>query len=483
MPSLTAAATRLSKLLPPAPPSPEKRFMPDFPLEAWGHFGLTPYAHQAAAFIRSARFTVDVWHRRGGKSIFRLLQLLERAASCPFKRGRYAFLAPTYSQVEDIVWSELKALADFIPGAALSEGKLSMEIPTYIGDTARVRLYGIDSPKQRLRGSYLDGVVMDEFQDFPEHVWGQQVRPMLADKSRRGVDRFGRANQWAAFIGTPKARNLLYQFWRRADAWQRGEAVEIRDGSKIREVTSNEWAATLLNVEATRLIPDEELQAIQSEISPTEYAQEFMLDWDAGMEGAILRLELMEAKRAGRIGHFPYNPMMPVVTSWDLGWDDATCIWFLQQIEDRVNIVGFEAFTNASIPSMAKAVRDRGYRLMTNYFPHDVAVVEQGTGRSRASIFRSEGLRVVTVPKPPNIADGIAALRRFLGRCHFDASACALGLDFLALYRREKDKATGLVKTEPVHDMGSHAADALRTAAMGIPRWTGVTNQPTMVEF
>lgn len=483
MPSLTAAATRLAKLLPPAPPSPEKRFLPAFPLEAWAHFGLTPYPHQADAFLRPARFTVDVWHRRAGKSVFRLLQLLERAVSCPFPRGRYAYLAPTYSQVEDIIWGELKALAEFIPGAQLSEGKLALEIPTAIGDAARIRLYGIDSPKQRLRGSYLDGVVKDEFQDFPEHVWGQQVRPMLADKSRRGFDRFGRPNQWAAFIGTPKARNLLYQFWRRADAWQRGEGVEILENGKKRLVFSTEWAATLLNVEATKLIPEEELRAIQADISPTEYAQEFLLDWDAGVEGAILRLELLEAKQAGRIGHFPYNPMMPVVTSWDLGWDDATCIWFLQQIEDRVNVVGFEALTNASIPSLSQVVRDKGYRLMTNYFPHDVAVTEQGSGRTRASQFREQGLRVVTVPKPPTLADGIAALRRFMRRCHFDASACSLGLDFLALYRREKDKATGLVRTEPVHDMGSHAADALRTAAMGIPRWTGVTSQPTMAEF
>ena len=48
-----------------------------------------------------------------------------------------------------------------------------------------------DNP-DRLRGNYLDGVVLDEFGHMRSSIWGEVIRLMLAD--RQG---------WATFIGTP----------------------------------------------------------------------------------------------------------------------------------------------------------------------------------------------------------------------------------------------------------------------------------------
>jgi phage terminase large subunit len=59
---------------------------------------------------------------------------------------------------------------------------------------ARIRIYGADNP-DRLRGIYLDGVVLDEFGDMDPTIWTQVIRPALSD--RKG---------WACFIGTPRAR-------------------------------------------------------------------------------------------------------------------------------------------------------------------------------------------------------------------------------------------------------------------------------------
>jgi hypothetical protein len=197
MPNALSLARALIREIPPPPPPDQRIFAPQRPEDAWAFFGLTPYAHQKAAMDRTHRFLVDVWHRRAGKSTEKLLKLLYRAYWAPLPRARYAFLGPTYSQVQDIAWSELKAMADAIPGAVIRESLMAVIIPTAIGDHARIRLYGVDSPKQRLRGSYLDGVVLDEFQHIPEHVWTQQVRPMLSDRSRGCVDAKGMRNQWA----------------------------------------------------------------------------------------------------------------------------------------------------------------------------------------------------------------------------------------------------------------------------------------------
>lgn len=47
-------------------------------------------------------------------------------------------------------------------------------------------------------------------------------------------------------------------------------------------------------------------------------------------EGAYYARLLHAAERAGRIGDFPHDISLPVSTAWDLGVDDYTAIWFLQ---------------------------------------------------------------------------------------------------------------------------------------------------------
>lgn len=486
--SVLSSAKELQRLLPPdAGLDSEEAFAPAFPLETWAFFGLTPRPHQAQAHADPRRFRVDVWHRRAGKSTYALMKLLDRAYWAPAPRARFAYLAPTYSQVQDIIWSELFSYARKIPGAEILTASLAVYIPTHKGDYSRIRLYGVDSPKQRLRGSYLDGVVIDEFQDIPDTVWTQQVRPMLSDQTRAVADAFGRPNQWAVIIGTPKGKNNLFTLWDRADRWGRGEPVTIRhENGSVETVSSDEWAATRLAVKDTRMLSEREIAQVRAEIGPTAFAQEFECDFEAGVEGAILRAELEELRASNRLGHFPHNPYAPVFTSWDLGWNDASAIWFFQILNNTPVFFDFIMTTNASIPVLVDLVKSKGYRIARNYFPWDVAIHDlSGDGKSRADIFRKLGLSPTPVRKT-SLPDGIAALRRLVQRACFDKVGCADGLELLAQYHRKKDPQTGLPKLEPAHGIESHAADALRTAAVGIPRWSmslPVGLQPKSAEF
>lgn len=478
--TILAQANRLIKIAAPKVTREEDKrpeFRPATPRDAWAYFGMRPAPHQLENVERKTRFSVDVWHRRAGKSVSQIMKLLDRAANCPFPNGRYAYLGPTYSQVEDIAWAELRERALQIPGATIKDSRLAVYIPTVRGSVSRIRLYGVDSPKQRLRGGYLDGVVVDEWQHIPEHVWTQQVRPMLSDKSRQGFDHRGYPNQWATFIGTPLGRNHLYRMYDRAARWQAGEAVTWRrhDGSVVTN-TSDNWSASLYTVHQTGMVTPEEIANLQADLSPTEFAQEYECDFEAGVEGAIYRLELEELRASGRITDVRYNPNLQVNTCWDLGWNDMTVVWFFQRVAGTPIFIGYLQFIGAAIPTIVQRVREYAvtdgqvWRLGVNYMPHDVAQHELGSGKSRISQFSEAGLIGTPVRKAPKI-EQITATRRLLKHAVF-SRACMDGLDLLATYRRERDEKTGVLKEEPVHDMASHVADALATGAIGMPKWS-----------
>ena len=59
---------------------------------------------------------------------------------------------------------------------------------------ARIRLYGADNETHC--AACISMAVLDEYGDMRPSVWGEIIRPLLAD--RKG---------WATFIGTPKGQN------------------------------------------------------------------------------------------------------------------------------------------------------------------------------------------------------------------------------------------------------------------------------------
>jgi hypothetical protein len=187
-----------------------KRTTAEYPEDLSELIGMTPHPGQQHLTDIMRRFNVFIMHRRWGKSVWAVRALLEKAVECSFRDGRYAYLGPTYAQTEDIAWTYLQNFTEKFPDRLVEKGKLAVTIPTKAGGSARIRLYGVDSPKQRLRGAYLDGVVLDEYADIPLSVWTDQVRPMLSDEPRSGYDLNGHINQWAVFCGTPKGRNHFY---------------------------------------------------------------------------------------------------------------------------------------------------------------------------------------------------------------------------------------------------------------------------------
>jgi phage terminase large subunit-like protein len=149
---------------------------------------------------RPQRWAIIVAHRRAGKTVAAVNDLIGRALDEKKPDGRYAYIAPLFNQAKDIAWSYLKSYASPVLAGAPNETELRVDLFT----GALVRLYRADNP-DRLRGLYLDGAVLDEFADMRPAVWHEVVRPALSD--RRG---------FATFIGTPKGKNAFWDLWQRA---------------------------------------------------------------------------------------------------------------------------------------------------------------------------------------------------------------------------------------------------------------------------
>ena len=191
--------------------------------------------------------------------------------------------------------------------------------------------------------------------------------------------------------------------------------------------------------------------------------------WDGAYrtitEGAYYALQIAAARRAGRIGHFPADPALPVNTAWDLGIGDATAIWLWQAAPDGIRLVDYIEGHGKSLPWYAAMLRARRDVAGVDFVPHDARARELGTGRTRVETMLNLGLRPEVVPQH-TVEDGINAVRQLLPLCRFDGEHCGEGLDALEQYRADYDDRGQMFKDRPVHNWASHGADAFRYMAM-----------------
>lgn len=462
--------------------------------------GYEPRPLQAEITAKEKRFNSEVVHRRFGKTVMKVRKLLVRAVFCPFSHGRYGYAAPTYKMAAEIAWLYLQDYHDRLwrwfgeedGSRHRHKGQLWAEVPDCHGGLARITLYGLDNPKQRMRGLYFDGIVLDEWAQMPPSKFAEEIRPMLADRSRSGYDRHGVRNQWADFIFTPFGRNHAHTMHQRALIWADGGVVKVIDGATFEEeeMVRDDWYACTWKASETGYVDQRELDDARQDMGENKYLQEFECSFDAAVEGAIFAGEIEKLDRLGQLGAARWNNLLPVNTAWDLGFDDATAIWFFQHVpggmdgRGGINLIDYYEASGAGLDHFAQVLAQRGYRYGYHLFPHDVEQTELSSGRDRRSTLTQLGIRVSVVPKVKLKVDGINAGMVLLPRCAFNIERCSEGLDKLRLYRREFDQRLNVFRDKPVHDMFSHAADAFMTLATGLRSygytgqgWTGVRDQ------
>ncbi|MGH7187324.1 MAG: hypothetical protein ACREIB_13730, partial [Pseudomonadota bacterium] len=276
-----------------------------------------------------------------------------------------------------------------------------------------------------------------EYADMRPSIWGAVIRPALAD--RKG---------WACFIGTPKGHNAFYEIHEQAKA-------------------SPDWFSLLLRASETGIIPAAELEDARKTMTADQAAQEFECSFEAAIQGAIYAKELQAAREAKRIGRVPYDPALPVHTAWDLGVGDATAIWFAQLLGQEARLIDYYEASGEGLPHYAKVLQDRGYVYGRHIGPHDIAVRELGSGRSRIEVAASLGIKFEIAPAVP-LEDGIHAARLWMARCWFDETKCKAGIEALQHYRWDYNDRLGEFKSTPVKNWAAHCADSFRYAALGL---------------
>lgn len=405
--------------------------------------GYYPRPLQAYIHANLKRFNVLVVHRRFGKTVLSVNEIIDRAFRCPGFNPQYAYLAPTYGQAEKIAWDMFKKYTQNLPGVEYNQTKLSITIPRpWKGDRIKIMLLGAENPDS-LRGIYLDGCVLDEYGQMHPSVWGEVIRPALAD--RQG---------WAIFIGTPKGQNDFYEKFKLALKNESGE-----------------WLAITFKASQTKVLPEEEMESMKSEMSEEQWDQEMECSFTAANTGSYWGKLISKAESEGRITRLPHDPSLLVSTWWDLGVGDTTAVWFVQQSRLEIRVIDHMEMSGEGIEYYARQLKS-GHRGDYNYdiphnWPHDGGSRDLSTGNERSTTARQLGVRVHVHPRY-DVADSINAVRKILPRCHFDAVKCARGLEALKAYQRKWDEKNKIWMDKPLHDWASHSADAFRLLGMGL---------------
>jgi hypothetical protein len=378
--------------------------------------------------VESHRFVVVVAHRRMGKTVAALNQLIHSALQCEKPDPRFAYIAPTYGQAKRVAWDYL---VNFTRPLDAAHNISELKVDFY---GRRIQLYGSDNPDS-LRGQYFDGVILDEIGDQNPKIWNEIVRPALAD-------RLG----WALFLGTPKGANHFKDFRDRA---------EKEPGWSLLEFKASE----------TGILPQAELEAAKKEMGDDKYSQEFECSFDSPVEGSYYAA-LLGKLAPERFTDFPKDDLCKTYTAWDLGVGDSTAIWVCQVAGQERRLIDFYENHGVGLDSYVKWIRDSGYTQAEHILPHDVEVRELGSGKSRKEALQDLGLSITVCPRV-SVDDGIQAVRRLLPNCYFHPKT-KQGLDALRNYRREYDERRNVFYDKPLHDWSSHAADAFRYLAVGL---------------
>lgn len=394
------------------------------------------------AQMSGKRFGVLVCHRRLGKTVLAVNQLIRGALTCKLERPRFGYIAPTYTQGKSSAFDYFCHYARAIPNIKINQTELRVDFP----NGGQVRIYGGDNPDS-LRGLYFDGVVLDEYGLHPPNIFTEVIGPTL-------VDRGG----WALFEGTPNGKNQFYDVAQRAKMLQ--EAGDLN------------WFYTEYKASQTGLLDTKYLEQQKALMTSDEYAQEFECSFEASVKGAIYAKELEDARASLRITTVPVDPTLPIDTDWDLGIGDAMAVWFSQSLRSgEVRLVDYLEASGEGFPWFVNALRSKGYTYGKHWAPHDIQVRELGSGKSRLEVAAKLGLKFELTPRitegeSGEVEEGIHAVRMFLPKCWFDAVRCRKGLEALMHYRRDYNSRINEFKASPVHDWSSHGADGFRGLAV-----------------
>lgn len=385
------------------------------------------------------RFNIWVIHRRGGKTFLLIATIVDELLNEPNKNPQGAYLGITYSSAKKVAWQYVKEFLKDYPDVRFYENELKAVFPRG-NDVCTFYLLGSEDP-DTLRGMYLDIVGVDE-RAFMRSSIDKAILPTVTDRQGKVI-----------YISSVNGRNQFYKDYLRY--------------RKLMDDGDKDFFALSLTAEDTGVLPKEELELIRKNMSDEEYRQEYLNDFSAGDSATFYGSQMEKLYDEGRITSVPYDPMYPVDVFFDLGMNDMCAMWFRQTVGREFRYINFHQNSGEAIPYYVQWMRDAYPKVRWGrvVLPHDAAVREMSTGKTRQETFTAMGVRTEIQPRQ-GLADGINAARTHLPKCVFDADRCAEGIECLQNYRKKKDDRNDVYMNTPQHDKFSHGADAFRLSAL-----------------
>ncbi|MBP5404093.1 MAG: terminase family protein [Elusimicrobiaceae bacterium] len=320
-----------------------------------------PVQKEIHSALATHRFCVLVTHRQLGKTVCAVNHLIRQATQNPQTCPRYFYVAPFLKQAKLIAWDYLKRYARKIPGVKFLEGELCVQFAS----GARIWVCGADNP-DALRGTYADGVVLDEYAQIKPDVFNEIIRPMLL--SREG---------WVVFMGTPKGQNAFFELFNKAQ--------------KKAQQEPGLWWVGVYRADESGVIPAAELKRLQEETPPVIYRQEYLCDFTASAENILIPIDsiLAACQRAIAPSDYRYAPKIMGVDPARFGADRS--VIFCRQGVRALEPLSFEGLDNMVLAARVAHEIER--------FHPDAVFIDAGCGGGVIDRLRQLGYRqIMEVP-------------------------------------------------------------------------------------
>lgn len=184
----------------------------------------------------------------------------------------------------------------------------------------------------------------------------------------------------------------------------------------------------------------------------------------SSVEGAIYQREIQDVLADQRIRPVPYDPKLKVHTVWDLGFNDAMTIIFVQRLSGELRILDYIEDSHKTLSEYVAMIQERRWVWGYDWIPHDGEAKDIKTGKSAREVLNALGRDAKVVPKM-DVEAGIKAARLIFPRCYFNVDKTKRLVDCLKRYRRAIPVSTN-EPAAPLHDEYSHGADAFRYLAV-----------------
>lgn len=395
-----------------------------------------------AFFKEKYKRIILVYHRRAGKD----LTILNIAVMACFQRvGSYYYMFPEISQARKAIWEGQddsgRRFIDYFPKSIIKKINHTRMTVEFINGSV-FRICGSDRYNS-LMGTNPVGVVFSEYSLQNPAAW-DFFRPILIQNKG-----------WASFIYTPRGKNHGYDLLQMA----KNNPKWYVDVKSIKDTKRHDGSPVI----SEEMIQEER----ESGMPEALIQQEYYCSFDAANVGCIYEKEYQLALDEGRIRNIEINPRAPVFTAWDIGYTDATSVWFMQQGDgNSLNLIYYleDNFQGPHyyLEKLKEISRQLNIVYAQDFLPHDCYATNfQAGGKTTADTFRMYSRQTVRVPKL-SLAEGIASVRYLFPRLNFNEKYCQQGIECLRSYRKIwKDKEKSWSKN-PEDGWASHGADALR---------------------